>query len=118
MNKNQSDIAFHPILGDFTPIEELLYHDCPYVFTFRDAAGSLSLAYLVSTDAHSTRYLAVRIGADELTELKSGKRSIRSVFIGHALDINLDEGANILSVLEKPIHLFRPDDLPPDNLYL
>ena len=77
----------HPILGSFEPIEDLLYHDCPYVFTFRGAQDELAIAYLVAMDEQSSHYLAVVIDEMELTDVKTGAVSLRSVFsrwgLGH-----------------------------------
>ena len=118
MNQNQGESTMHPILGSFTPIEDLLYHDCPYVFTFWDAEGVLSLAYLVGMDGESTRYLGVRIDEGQLTELKGGALSLRRVFRTWAWDITLDANANIQSVSKRAIEEVNPKDLPPDDLVL
>jgi hypothetical protein len=118
MSKHQSIVASHPIVGDFAPVEDLLYHDCPYVFTFRDASGGLALAYLVSSDMQSTRYVGVPIGTAELVDLKAGQRALRSVFTGNAWVITLDKSANIISVLTKPAHELPSTDLPPADMYL
>ena len=56
MNQNGQKLVHHPILGAFEPIEDLLYHDCPYVFTFRDAQESLAIAYLSAMDERSSLF--------------------------------------------------------------
>src|SRR6266404_4351892 len=98
MNKNSKPSVHHPILGTFEPIEDLLYHDCPYVFTFRDAEQGLAIAYLSAMDKQASHYLAVRIDDKELTQLKAGSLPLRRVFRDWAWDITLDEDANIVSV--------------------
>src|ERR1019366_727843 len=118
MNKHGLKSMPHPILGSFEPIEDLLYHDCPYVFTFRDAEEGLAIAYLSAMDKHSSHYLAVRIDEKELKELKEGSLPLRRVFRGWAWDITVDENADIVSVRQKRVQDLGADDLPPTDLHL
>jgi hypothetical protein len=115
MNTN-SNTVMHPILGSFEPIEDLLYHDCPYVFTFRDAQGELAIAYLAGMDEKSSHYLAARITENELAEIKSGALPLQRVFRAGALDIRLDASAAVVSVTEKSARELDPKDLPPADL--
>src|SRR5260221_362775 len=109
MNENGKP-AMHPILGAFEPIEDLVYHDCAYVFTFRDAQGSLAVAYLAEMDGKSSHYLAAKIGENELAELKAGILPLRTVFRVGAWDIRLDKNADIISVKEKSADELDPND--------
>lgn len=118
MNQNGQKLLPHPILGSFEPIEDLLYHDCPYVFTFRDAAEGLAIAYLSAMEKQFSHYLAVRIDDKELDELKEGNLALRRVFRDWAWDITLDEDANIVSVRQRPVQEIAAADLPPADLYL
>src|ERR1017187_6821507 len=118
MNRNPSKSEQHPILGSFEPIEDLLYHDCPYVFTFRDAEDRLAIAYLTEMDKGSTHYLAVHISDARLQALKSGTVRLHSLFIGRIWDIKLDATATIVSVIEKSSDELDAKDLPPADLLL
>ena len=102
----------HPILGAFEPIEDLIYHDCPYVFTFRDAQGSLAIAYLADMHGKFSHYLAARINENELADLKAGVLPLRRVFRVGGWDIRLDENADIVSVKEKSADELDAKDLP------
>jgi hypothetical protein len=116
MKKANDKSGRHPILGDFEPIEDLLYHDCPYVFTFRDAMNGLAIAYLIHSDGRSTRYLGVRITDQDLHDLKKGVMPLRKAFQDWAWDIALDEGAKIISVSKRTGNELDPRDLPPPDL--
>ncbi len=118
MNQNNSKSLHQPILGSFEPIEDLLYYDCPYVFTFRDADDRLAIAYLSEMDNGHSRYLAVPISDAKLNALKSGTVPLRSAFAGQIWDIQLDASATITSVVRKPSDQVAPSALPPADLLL
>jgi hypothetical protein len=64
------DLIDPAIFGDFEESETLFYYDGNLLFSFRDAAGSLRLAYWDDGGPGFLRYLVVPIDDAELSAIK------------------------------------------------
>ena len=60
----------------FEPVETLYQFDGPRIFTLRDAAGDLNLAYWSDEDEHVTRYVVAPTTTWMVEALRSGRISV------------------------------------------
>ena len=62
---------------DFEPIDTLYYFDFPMIFTCKDVAGNLYLAYNCDCDSNGLRFLVVPCDDSLVVSLVNGKINLR-----------------------------------------